>query len=411
MPTVQVRYIVKDVDAAIAFYCQNFGFQEVMHPAPAFAMLSKGDLRLALSAPNPAGGGGQPMQDGTEQTSGGWNRFAVEVDDIEETVEKLKKTGAHFRNAIVTGVGGKQVLVDDPSGNPVELFQPILPEARFEKSHEKEDSARGNPVQQNYAKINGLQMYYEIHGSGEPLVLLHGGLETNETIGENLQALSKNHQVIAVELQGHGHTADIDRPMSFEYMADDVAALIEQLGLGKTALLGYSLGGGVALQTAIRHSDRVDKLVLVSTPCSSAGWYPEVRAGMQTITAEAGKSWVGSPLQQAYARVAPNPDDWSTLVGKLGDLLRQDYDWSEAVSRLTMPVLIVIGDADSVRTAHAVDFLQLLGGGQRDAGWDGSGKPQSRLAILPNTTHYDIISSPALAATVIQFLDENDTTG
>jgi catechol 2,3-dioxygenase-like lactoylglutathione lyase family enzyme len=131
MATVQIRYIVNDVDAAIAFYCQNLGFTEVMHPAPAFAMLTRGDLRLVLSAPNPAGGGGQPMPDGRNQQPGGWNRFAIEVSDLNATVEALREAGARFRNEIVTGVGGMQILVEDPSGNPVELFQPTAPEARL----------------------------------------------------------------------------------------------------------------------------------------------------------------------------------------------------------------------------------------------------------------------------------------
>ena len=131
MATVQVRYIVEDIDAAIAFYCQKLGFTEVMHPAPAFAMLARGDLRLVLSAPNPAGGGGQPMPDGRKQEPGGWNRFAIEVADLAGTVETLRTAGARFRNDIVTGVGGKQILVEDPSGNPIELFEPTLPEARL----------------------------------------------------------------------------------------------------------------------------------------------------------------------------------------------------------------------------------------------------------------------------------------
>jgi catechol 2,3-dioxygenase-like lactoylglutathione lyase family enzyme len=131
MGTVQVRYIVKDVDAAIAFYCQHLGFKEVMHPAPAFAMLTRGDLRLVLSAPNASAGGGQPMPDGRNQEPGGWNRFSIEVADLAATVEKLSKAGARFRNEIVTGVGGKQILVEDPSGNPIELFEPILEEARL----------------------------------------------------------------------------------------------------------------------------------------------------------------------------------------------------------------------------------------------------------------------------------------
>ena len=133
MATVSVRYFVDDVDAAIDFYCSRLGFEEVMHPAPTFAMLSRGDLRLVLSAPNPSGGGGQPMPDGTPQAPGGWNRFAVEVNDLDTAVAALRKAGARFRNAIVTGVGGKQIIVEDPSGNPVELFQPIRDEARLRR--------------------------------------------------------------------------------------------------------------------------------------------------------------------------------------------------------------------------------------------------------------------------------------
>ena len=133
MATVQVRYIVNDVDKAIQFYTNNLGFTLVMHPAPPFAMLSLNDLRLVLSAPNPSGGGGQPMSDGTQQTPGGWNRFAIEVKDISNKVDDLRKAGANFRNDIVTGTGGKQIIVEDPSGNPIELFEPLLPEARFDK--------------------------------------------------------------------------------------------------------------------------------------------------------------------------------------------------------------------------------------------------------------------------------------
>lgn len=132
MATVQIRYIVNDVDAAIGFYTQQLDFNLEMHPAPPFAMLSRGDLRLVLSAPNPQGGGGQPMPDGTQQEPGGWNRFAIEVSDLEAIVDKLRERGAHFRNTIVTGVGGKQIIVEDPSGNPIELFEPVLPEARLE---------------------------------------------------------------------------------------------------------------------------------------------------------------------------------------------------------------------------------------------------------------------------------------
>jgi len=140
MATVQVRYIVNDVDKAIQFYTRHLGFTLVMHPAPPFAMLSLNDLRLVLSAPNPSGGGGQAMPDGTQQTPGGWNRFAIEVKDISNKVADLRKGGAHFRNDIVTGTGGKQIIVEDPSGNPIELFEPLLPEARLDKQKEKNRS-------------------------------------------------------------------------------------------------------------------------------------------------------------------------------------------------------------------------------------------------------------------------------
>ena len=260
-------------------------------------------------------------------------------------------------------------------------------------------------TQGNYAAVNGLKLYYEIHGKGQPLVLLHGGLGVIGMYAEILPALAEKRQVVAVELQGHGHTPDINRPFSFEQMADDVAALVRQLRFENADLFGYSLGGGVALQTTIRHPDAVRKLVVVSTPCKSDGWYPEVRAGMRAMNAEIAKTWVGSPMQQAYASVAPNPEDWPTLVAKTGPLVSQDYDWSAGVAAIKSPTMIVFGDADSVRTAHAVEFFELLGGGQRDAGWDGSGMSNTRLAILPGTTHYSICFSPMLASTVTPFLD------
>lgn len=257
-----------------------------------------------------------------------------------------------------------------------------------------------------YANVNGLKMYYETYGGkGQPLVLLHGGMGVIGMFEQILPRLAETRQVIGAELQAHGHTPDIDRPLSFEWMADDIAALIKHLGLANADILGYSLGGGVALRTAIRHPNAVRKLVIVSAACKSDGWYPEVRAGMRSMNAEIAMTWVGSPMQQAYASVAPKPEAWTTLVAKMGQLLRQDYDWSQAVSSLKTPTMIVIGDADSVRTAHAVEFFELLGGGKKDAGWDGSGMSNARLAIRPGTTHYNSFSSPMMVSTVTPFLD------
>lgn len=256
-----------------------------------------------------------------------------------------------------------------------------------------------------YASVNGLDVYYEIRGAGQPLVLLHGGFGAIEMFGEALPLLAEGRRVIAVDLQAHGRTADVDRPLSYEQMADDVAALISHLGLGRAAVMGYSLGGGVALQTAIRHPGAVRKLAVVSTPFKRDGWYPEVRTGMEQMGPEAAEPMKQTPMYQLYAGIAPRPEDWPVLLTKTGDLLRQDYDWSEEVAAVEAPTMVVVGDADSVRTAHAVEFFELLGGGKADAGWDGSGMPRARLAILPATTHYDIFASPELARTVAPFLD------
>jgi pimeloyl-ACP methyl ester carboxylesterase len=170
----------------------------------------------------------------------------------------------------------------------------------------------------SYAPVNGLDMYYEIHGSGEPLILLHGGVGAIEMFGEVLPLLAAGRQVIAVDLQAHGRTADIDRPLSFELMADDIAALIKHLGFKKADVMGYSLGGGVALQATIRHPDVVRKLVLVSTPFKRDGWYPEVLAGMGQMGPAAAEPMKQTPMYQLYAHVAPKPDDWPVMLTKLG---------------------------------------------------------------------------------------------
>ena len=261
------------------------------------------------------------------------------------------------------------------------------------------------PVKTGYAPVNGLKMYYEIHGTGEPLILLHGGLAATELFGEITPLLSRTRRVIAADLQAHGRTANIDRPLSYEGTADDIAALIKYLGIEKADVMGYSLGGGVALRTAVQHPDRVRKLVLVSTAFRRDGWYPETLAGMAQMGAGAAEPMKQTPMYQLYARIAPKPTDWPVLLTKLGDLLRKDYDWSKDVAAIKAPTLLAFGDADAVRTAHAVQFFELLGGGKKDGGWDGSGMSKARLAILPGVTHYNIFSSPALASTVTSFLD------
>jgi len=258
----------------------------------------------------------------------------------------------------------------------------------------------------HYADVNGIKLYYEIQGSGKPLVLLHGGLGALEMFGPNLAALAKGRQVIGVDLQGHGRTADIDRPLSVQFMADDIAALIKHLGLQSADIMGYSLGGGVALQTAIRHPEVVNKLVVVSTPFRRNGFYPDILVQQGQVTAAAAEQMKQTPMYQMYASLAPRPQDWSRLLGKMGDAMKVDFDLTEQIKGIKARTLIVAGDADIFPPAHAVEMFALLGGGQRDAGWDGSGRPKSRLAILPGVTHYSMGTEPAMAAVAILFLDE-----
>lgn len=264
-----------------------------------------------------------------------------------------------------------------------------------------------------YASVNGTQMYYEIHGTGKPLVLIHGGLGSVEMFGEILPSLAEGRQVIGIDLQAHGGTADVDRPLRFESMADDVAALIEELGLGPVDLMGYSLGGGVALQTAIRHPETVRRMAIISAPFRRDGWYPEVLAGMAAMNAEAARAMVGSPPHAAYVSVAPKPEDWPVLVGKTGDLLRQDYDWTAGVAAIEAPTLLVFGDADAVQLGHVVEMYRLLGGGPAilSPGGTMGDLPDSQLAVLPGTTHYEILSSPGLVPAVVSFLDAPASQG
>jgi pimeloyl-ACP methyl ester carboxylesterase len=260
----------------------------------------------------------------------------------------------------------------------------------------------GTTPQSGYAPVNGLRMYYEIHGSGEPLVLLHGAFGAIDLWGPILTTLAETHQVIAVELQGHGHTADIlDRPLSYEQMADDVAALMEHLGIAQADGVGYSMGGTTGLQLAIRHPERVRKLVAVSANYRSDGYYPELLAALQQMTLA---TFASTPEEAAYLRHAPHPEDFPVLVEKQKVLPQAFAFPDEDVAAITAPTLVVLGDADIVRPQHAVALFRLLGGGVPS---DLTGSlPNSRLAILPGTTHRSIVGERAdrLLAVVAPFL-------
>jgi pimeloyl-ACP methyl ester carboxylesterase len=240
------------------------------------------------------------------------------------------------------------------------------------------------PNETAYAPVNGLRMYYEIHGSGEPLVVLPGAYMTVELMGDLVPALAMSRQVIAVEFQGHGHTADIDRPFSYEQFADDTAALLGYVGIERADVYGYSLGGGTALQLGLRHPGHVRKLVIASASYSSDGLYPEVVGGIENITPE---MFDGTPWREAYERTAPDPSAFPTLVEKLKQLDLTPFDWP--IDELAAPALVLIGDADGTRLEHAVEMFRRLGGGI--FGDLAPALPASQLAILPGTTHVGML--------------------
>ncbi len=258
-----------------------------------------------------------------------------------------------------------------------------------------------------YADVNGINLYFETHGSGQPLILLHGGLGSGAMFGPVLGLLAARHQVVAVDLQGHGRTADIDRPIDVRLMADDIAALVDHLGMDKPDVVGYSLGGGVALHTAARYPDKVRRLVMVSANIRPDAIYPEMRAQQSQVSAAAAEFMKDTPMYQVYQRVAPRPEDFPRLLSKIGEAMAKDFDYTEEVRGLRVPTLVVAADADMAPPSHYVEVFKLLGGGLRDGGWMGEGRPQGghALAILPGLTHYSIFNSPLLAAAVLTFLE------
>jgi pimeloyl-ACP methyl ester carboxylesterase len=234
-----------------------------------------------------------------------------------------------------------------------------------------------------YAPIGALNMYYEIHGSGRPLVVLHGAYMTIDMVGPILPGLAETRRVIAPEQQGHGRTADVDRPLTYEQMADDTAALIRHMNIDETDVLGYSMGGGIALQLAIRHSAIVRKLVVASASFSSDAMHAEALEMFPSITPEL---FAGTPIEQAYQRTAPNPDDFPRLVEKLKQLDTTPFAWREGdIRAIAAPTLIILGDSDGVRLEHAIELFKLRGGGVMG---DLAGLPESQLAVLPGTTHF-----------------------
>jgi pimeloyl-ACP methyl ester carboxylesterase len=286
------------------------------------------------------------------------------------------------------------------------LAVPATLHAQGEKATmETQTGARPTPAKSGRVEANGVNYYYEIHGEGEPLLLLHGGLGSIDMFGPVLPALAEGRQVIGVDLHGHGRTPLGDRKISLPDIGDDMAVLLGALGYDKVDVLGYSFGGGVAFRFAVQHPGMVRRLVIASAGFAQDGFHPEMLPMQAQVGAGMAEMMKDTPMYQSYAAVAPNVDEFPKLLDRMGELMRTPYDWSEDVKTLTMPVMLVYGDSDMFRPEHIVEFYQLLGGGLKDAGWNREHMSQNRLAILPDLTHYEMFMAPEFPRTVLPFLD------
>jgi pimeloyl-ACP methyl ester carboxylesterase len=261
------------------------------------------------------------------------------------------------------------------------------------------------PTGSGYAAVNGINYYYAVYGTGEPLLLLHGGLGQIDMFGPNLTRLAQRRQVIGVDLQGHGRTELGDREISLIDMGDDMAGVLKQLGYDKVDVLGYSMGGGVAFQFAARHPEMVRRIVLASCPFAQDGFYAEMLPQQAAVGSAMAEQMKETPMYKSYVAIAPHPEEFPRLLDRMGAAMRKPYDWSADVRKLTMPVMLIYGDSDMIRLEHAVKFYHLLGGGLMDAGWQREHMSQNRLAIIPDLTHYEMGLAPQLVDTALPFLD------
>lgn len=246
-------------------------------------------------------------------------------------------------------------------------------------------------------------MYYEIQGSGDPLVLIHGGFGSTAMFDAIVKPLTAERQVITLDLQGHGRTALTNRPMNFDLLANDVQGLVKSLGLARADLLGFSFGGMVALRTALTHPEVVRKLVVVSAPFKRKGLQEDTLQGFADEQAFNPEALQQAPIYPPYLAVAPQPQDWPRFVEKMGILLREDYDWSKEVAATNVPTMVTVGDTDIVKLDHAVEFFELLT--SRKADEPGPSTHESSLCVLPHMSHFEMVSSPELATSAARFLN------
>jgi pimeloyl-ACP methyl ester carboxylesterase len=265
------------------------------------------------------------------------------------------------------------------------------------------------PSKTGRVMANGVNYYYEIHGQGEPLLLLHGGLGSIDMFGPVLPALAKERQVIAVDLHGHGRTALGERPVNLIDIGNDLSVVLKQLGYSAVDVMGYSFGGGAAFRLAVQHPQHVRRLVIVSAGYAQNGFHPEMLPQQAAVSAKMADAMKETPMYISYNAVAPKPEDFPRLLDRMGEYMRKPYDWSEDVKKLQMPVMLVFGDSDMYRPEHVVSFYKLLGGGLKDAGWMREHMSKNRLAILPNLTHYEMFMSPMLVTAVLPFLNGDNS--
>jgi pimeloyl-ACP methyl ester carboxylesterase len=295
-----------------------------------------------------------------------------------------------FSTLVITTAGACSARQEAPVSNPTKTPA----------------SAAAPAVRSGRAEIHGVRYYYEIHGQGSPVLMLHGGFGSIELFEPGLPAFAEHHQVIAVDLQGHGRTPLGDRKtIDPSDIADDLAVLLDQLGYKQVDVVGYSFGGGIAIRLGVQHPAKVRKLVVISAGFAQDGFYPEMLPMQAAMGAAMAPMMKETPMYTSYVAVAPNPDEFPTLLDRMGDWMRRPYDWSDDVRKLAMPVMLVYGDSDMIRLDHAVAFYRLLGGAQKDAGWKREHMSPNRLAILPDVTHYEMYLAPALPVAVLPFLD------
>ncbi|MBY3613682.1 alpha/beta fold hydrolase [Rhizobium bangladeshense] len=296
------------------------------------------------------------------------------------TLISMVATAAAFLAAPDISVGGATPVVEDHK-----IIAPIVRKGRV--------------------PVNGIDYYYEIRGEGEPLLLLHGGLGQIEMFKPVMPVFTDHRQVIAVDLQGHGRTPLGDRPIELPAIGADLAVLVKQLGYDKLDVFGYSFGGGVALHMAANAPDQVRRLVILSAPYAQNGFFPEMLPQQAAVGAGMAEIMKDTPMFLSYKAVAPDVSEFPKLLDAMGALMREPNEYGDAVAKLTMPVMLMYGDADMIRPEHIVDFYQKLGGGLRDAGWMRENMSKNRLAILPDLTHYETFASPLMANMAMTFLD------